>query len=169
MMLLSKVVPQSIRSFAGTLKIKMYPYHRNLATVFALWLGVMQVVTCFIKWSWKTKMLTMFGGWSNSIVISMLVISTCSNSKGAVAMMGCIGTLAQVPSCWMHCSQLLMGFCICVAIPGHQNWSCSRYRVCYWPWCPASQWHPIMAATQWAMGTKNSKTSSNLPASVWQW
>ena len=107
---------------------------------------------CFGKWSQKTKTFTMFGGWPNSIVISMAVKSMCSNSKGAVTMMGCIGTLVWVPSCWMDHLQLLMAFCICGAILDHQNWSCSKYRVCCWPWCLASQWHPFMAATQWAMG-----------------
>ena len=61
-------------------------------------------------------MLTTFGGWSTSIVISMIVKSMCSNSKGAVAMAGYIGTLAQVPSCWMHCLQLLVTFYICMAM-----------------------------------------------------
>ena len=89
----------------------------------------------------------------------MFVKSTCSNSKGAVAMMGCIDALAQVPSCWMHHSQQLMAFCICMAIPGHQNQSCSRYRVCCWPWCPASWWHPFMAATWWAMETTKLQNS----------
>ena len=154
---------------ASALKIEMHPCHRNLATVFVVWVGVMYTMICFVKWSQKTKTFTTFGGWPNSIVISMLVNSMCSNSKGAVTMMGCIGTLVQVPLCWMHHLQLLMAFCICVAIPGHQNWSCSRYRVCCWPRCPASQWHLFMADTQYAMGTMNHKTSSNLLAGVWWW
>ena len=108
----------------------------------------------------------MFGGWSNSIVVSILVKSMCSDSKGAVTMMGCTGALVQVSSCWKHHSQLLIAFCICTAILGYQNWSCSKYRVFCWPWCPASQWHPFMADTQWAMGTTNHKTSSNSPVSV---
>ena len=107
----------------------------------------------FVKWLQKTKMLTTFGGWSNSIVISMLVKSMCSNSKGMVAMMGCISILAaSAPSCWMHHSQLLIAFCICMAMLGHQNWSCSKYRVHCWPWCPASQWHPFIATTSMRCG-----------------
>ena len=41
----------------------------------------------------------MFGGWSSSIVISMLMKSTCSSSKGAVATVGCIAALEQELSC----------------------------------------------------------------------
>ena len=128
MMLLSKLAPQSLRSLAGAPKIKIYPCHRNLATVFAVWSGATYAMTCFVKWSQKAKRFTRFGGWYNSIVVLMLVKSKCSNSKGAVTMMGCIGSLAWVPSCWMHQLQLLIAFCICVAIPGHQNHLCSKYR-----------------------------------------
>ena len=71
--------------------------------------------------------------------------------------------------CWMHCLQLLITFCICLAILGYQNQSCSRYSVHCWPWCPASWWHLFIAATQWAMGTMNHITSSSLPAGVWWW
>ena len=90
MMLLLKLAPQSLRSLATALKIEIYPCHRNLATVFAVWSGVTQAMTCFVKLSQKTKMLTTFGGWSNSIVISVLVKPMFSNSNGAVAMMCCI-------------------------------------------------------------------------------
>ena len=152
-MLLSKLSPQLLRSLASDLMIKMYPCHRNLATVFTVWLGVMYAMTCFIKWLQKTKIFTMFGGQSNSILVSMLVKSTCNNSKDVVTMMGCIGASVWLPSCWMHYSQLLITFCICVAMPGHQNWSCSKHSIQCWPWCPASDWHPFMAATQWAVGT----------------
>ena len=124
----------------------------KLSKGFAVWLGVMYAIMCFIKWLQKTKMFTLFGGWSTSIIVSILVKSMCSNSKGAVTMMGHIGALAWVPSCWMYCLQLLITFCIWESIPAHQNRSCSRYSVCSWPWCPASQWHPFMAATQWAVG-----------------
>ena len=102
-------------------------------------------------------------GWSNSIVVSMLVKSTCNNSKGVVTMMGHMGALAWMPSCWMHCSQLLIAFFIWMAMSGHQNWSCSKHYICCRPWCPASQWHPFMAATWWALGTMNHKTSSSFP------
>ena len=138
MLLLSKLASQLLRSLVSSLKIKIYPCHRNLAKVFAVWMGVMYPMTCFRKWSQKIKSFTMLGGWSNSTVASMLVKSTCSNSKGTVTMMGHTGALAQVPSCWMHCSQLLIVFCICAAIPCHQNQSCSKYSVHCWCWCPAS-------------------------------
>ena len=169
MMLLSKLAPHSLRSLASFPKIKIYPWYRNVAMVFAVWTGVMYAMTCLVKWSQKTKTFTMFGGWSNPIVVSILVKSTCSNSKGVVTMMGCTGALVQVPSCQTHCSQLLITFYICVAILGHQNWSCIKYRVHCWPWSPASQWHPFMAATQCVVGTMYHKTSSNSPLGVWQW
>ena len=98
---------------------------------------------CFIKWSQKTRMFTTFGGWSSSIVISMHIKSTCSSSRRTVAMICCIGALAWVPSCWLHHSQLLIAFCICTAMLGHQNWSCSRYSICCWLWCLTSLWHPF--------------------------
>ena len=126
MMVLSKLALQSLRSLTSALKIEMYPCHRNLAIVFAVWLGVTYARMCFIKWSQKTKRFTTFGGWSNSIVVSMLIKSTCSNSKGVVTMMGHTGALAQLPSFWIHCSQLLITFCICMAMPGYQNQSCSK-------------------------------------------
>ena len=61
MMLISKLAPLSLRSLAGNLKIKIYPCHRNVAMFFSVRLGVMYTVACFIKWSQKTKMFTMFG------------------------------------------------------------------------------------------------------------
>ena len=108
----------------------------------------------------KTNTFTTFGRWFNSIIVSILVKSMCSNSNGAVSMVGHIGALAWVSSCWMQCSQLLIAFCIWAAIPGHQNWSCSKHNVHFWPWCPASQWHSFMGATWWALGTTNHRTSS---------
>ena len=159
MMLPSKLVPHLLRSLASAPKIEIYPCHRNLAMVFAVLSGATWAMMYFIKWSQKTST---FDVWCSSIVISMLVKSMCSSSKGAVAMIGCIGALAQVLSCWMHCSHLLITLCICVAMLGHQNWSCSRYIYC-WPWCSTSLWHPFMAATQWAVGTK---TTGPLPAGM---
>ena len=169
MMLLSKVTPQSLRSLAGDLKIKVWSCHRNLAAVFAVWSGVTYAITCFIKWSKKTKMFTMFGGWSNSIIVSMLVKSMWSNTNGAVTMIGHIAALAWVPSCWMHLSLLLIAFCIWAAMPGHQSLPYSKHSVHCWPWCQASLWHPFMLVTQWALGTKNCRTSSNSPVGVWWW
>ena len=122
-------------------------------TDFAVWYGVMYTMPCFIKWSQKTKRFTTFGGWSISIIVSMLGKSACNNSKGMVTMISHIGALTQMPSCWIHHLQLLITLCIWVAILGHQNWSFSKHSVCCWPWCPASWWHPFMAATLWALGT----------------
>ena len=162
-----KVGSSFTRSLASALKIEIYPCHGNIAMVFTVWLGVTYAMMWFVKWSQKTKMFTTFGGWS--IVVSILVESTCSNSKGAVTMMGHIGALAWVPSCRMHCLQLLITLWICLAIPFHQNWSCSKYRACHWPWCSASWWHPFVVATQWAVEAMNCRTSSNSPGGVWQW
>ena len=146
LMFLSKLAPWSLRSLDGALEIEMYLCHRNLATVFSLRGGHI-CHDMFPKVVTKDQKFSMFGGWSNSIVVSMLVKSTCSNSKGMVTMISHIGALVQLPSCWMQLSQLLIAFCICVAIPGHQNWSCGKHNIYCWHWCPASQWHPFMAAT----------------------
>ena len=162
MMLLSKLAPQSLKSLAGAPNIKTYPCHRNLATVFAIWSGVTYTIMSLMKWSEKTKTFTTCGGWSSSIIISVLVKSTGSSSKGEVTRIACSGALAQASSCWIHLSQPLIAFCICIAIPGHQNWSCSRDSVCHWPWCPTSLWHLFMATTLWAMGTTNCRASSAL-------
>ena len=102
--------------------------------------------------------------WSSSIVISMLVKSTWSSSKEEVTRIASRGAFAWAPSCWIHFSQLLIAFCICIAMPGHQNWSCNRDSVCHWPWCPASLWHPFTATTLWAMGTTNCMASSSSQA-----
>ena len=78
-----------------------------------------------MKWSQKTKTFTMCGGWSSSIIVSMPVKSIWSSSKEEVTRIACSGALAQAPSCWIHLSQPLIVFCICIAMPGHQNWSCN--------------------------------------------
>ena len=145
-MLLSTLAPQSLRSLASAPKIEMYPCHRNLSTVFA----AIYAITCLMKWSQKTKTFTIHGGSSSSIVVSMLVKSTWSSSKGEVSRIACRGAFTLVPPCWIPFSQLLIAFCICIAIPGHQNQSCNRDIICHRPWCPASLWHPFMAATLWA-------------------
>ena len=169
MMLLSKVAPQSHRSLAGALKIRMQPCHKNLARVFAIWSGVTYTTMCLVELSQKTKTFTTCGGWSSFIVISMPVKSTRSSSKGEVTRIACTGALTQAPSCQIHLLQLLITFCIHTAMPGHQNWSCNRGSVCHWLWCPASLWHPFMATTLWAVGTTNCIASSSSLAGVWQW
>ena len=169
MMLLLKMAPLSVRSLASTPKIKTHPCHRNLATVFAVWSGVMNAITCFMKWLQKTQTFTMFGGWSNSIVVSMLLKSTWSSSREAVTKMVCSGPLAQAPLCWIHLLHLLIALRIHIAMPGHQNQSYSRDSVHCRPWCSTSLWHSFMATTQWAIGTMNCITSSSSLASVWWW
>ena len=147
----------------------MYPCHRNLATVFAVWSGVTYAIMCLVKWSQKTKTFTMCSGWSSPNVISMPVKSTWSSFKGEVTRIACSRDLAQAPSCWIHLSQLLIAFCICIAMSGHQNWSCNRDSVCCWPWCPASLWHPFIATTLWAIGTTNCVASSSSLTGVLWW
>ena len=169
MMLFSKLAPQLLRSLAGAPKIEMYPCHWNLATAFAVWLGVTYAMMCFVKWLQKTKRLTTFGGWSNSVVVTMLVKSSCNNSKGVAKMISHIVAWVWLPTCWMHCLQLLTAFWIYMVMPGHQNQSCSKHIIHCWPWCPASWWHPFMADTWWAVGTTSCKTSSNSPLGVWWW
>ena len=108
MMLLSKLAPQSLRSLADALKIKMYPYHKNLATVFAVSSGVTYAITCLVKWSQKTKTFTMCGGWSTSIDASLLVKSTWRSSKGGAIRIVCSRALQWAPLWWIHLSQLLI-------------------------------------------------------------
>ena len=84
MMLFSKLAPQSHKTLASALKIEMYPCHKNLARVFAVWSGVTYTTTCLVKWSQRTKAFTMCDGWSSSIIITILRKSTCSSPKGEV-------------------------------------------------------------------------------------
>ena len=93
----------------------------------------------------------------------MPVKSTWSSSKGEVTRIACKGAFTQPPSCWIYLSQLLIAFCICIAMPGHQNWSCNRDSVCHWPWCPASLWHPFMA-TSWLYELWGLQTTELLPS-----
>ena len=68
--------------------------------------------TCFVKWSWNTRMLVTLGDLFSSNVVSMLVKSTCKRSRGVVAMIGCRGALDKLPSCCKQCMQVLMDCCI---------------------------------------------------------
>ena len=120
--------------------------------VFTVWLGVTYASTCLVKWSWKTKTLVTLGDWFSSIVVSILVKSTCNRFKGVVATIGHKGALGEPPSYWRQCLQALITCLICLAIPGHQKCSCNKERVWSQPWCPASLWHPLRAAVQCAFG-----------------
>ena len=130
MLLLSKLAPQSLRSLASAMKIKIYPCHRNLAMVFAIWLRVTYTMMCSIKWSQKTKTFTTLGGWSNSIVVSILVKSMCSNSKGTVRMMVALGV-------WYKCLQV-----------GHTNCSWLLHSASAWPFQATRTCH--VASTEFA-------------------
>ena len=168
MMLLSKLAPQVTQELDQCSEDWDIALPHKLSNSFcSLIRGHMYAMMCFIKWSQKTKRFTTFGVWSNSIIVSMLVMSTCNNSKGVVTMMVPSGPWPKCLHVGLHCSQLLITFCIWAAMPGHQNQSFSKHSVCCWPWCPASWWHPFMAATQWALGTTNCKTSSSSPVGVW--
>ena len=89
MIWLIKFAPQSVKNLDGTPKIEMYPWYKNLATVFAFWLEVTYTITCFMKWSWNTRMLATLGGLFMSIVVSIVIKSICKRSIGAVDTMGC--------------------------------------------------------------------------------
>ena len=103
------------------------------------------------------------GDLSSSIVVSILVKSTCRRSRAVVATIGHKGALGVLPSYWRQCLQASITCLICLAIPGHQKCSCNRERAWSWPWCPASQWHPFRAAVQCALGTMNNKQILILP------
>ena len=161
-----KLAPQLLRSLARAPKIEMCPCYRNLVTVLAVWSGVIYANTCFVKWSWNTRMLATLGGWFSSMVISMLVKSKCKWSNRAVAIMGCRGTLGKWPSCCKQCTQDLMDCCIWLIIPSYQKCSHSNDKVWSWPWWPASLWHPFRAVTEWALGTTNNIRSSVSPLGI---
>ena len=96
----------------------------------------------------------------------MLMKSTCKRSIGAVATIGCRGTLDKLPSCCKHHMQDLIHCHIWVVIPGHQK--CSHNRVGVWscPWLPTSPWHPFKMVTWWALGTMKSRRSSVSPLGI---
>ena len=154
-----KLAPLSLKSLAGAWKIETYPPYKNLAMVFAVWSGVMYTNTCFVKWSWNTKMLATLGDWFGSNMVSMLVKSTCRRSRGAIATMAHKGAFGKPPSYWRHCVQALIICLICLAIPIHQKHSCSKDKVWSQPWCPASQWHPFRVAIRCTFGTTKSNRS----------
>ena len=69
---------------------------------------------------------TLGGG---SMVILMLVKSTCKRSIGVVDTIGCRGTLGKLPSCCKQCMQDFMDCYNWLVIPGHQKYSQNKYRV----------------------------------------
>ena len=77
---------------------------QKLSKSFAVWSGVTFAIVCLMKWSQKTKTFTMCGGWSSSIVVSMLVKSPWSSSKWEVTRIACSVALAWVSFCWIHLS-----------------------------------------------------------------
>ena len=166
MMLLIKLAPPSLRSLAGSLKIEMSPCYSNLVMALAVWSGTTYTTTCFVKWSWNTRMLVALGGLLNSIVISMLVKPMCKRTNGVVATIGCRGTLDTLPSCCKQCTQDLMDCCIWLFIPGQQKCSCNKDRVRSQPWWPASLWQPFKGVTQCALGTKKSRISLVSPLGI---
>ena len=103
----------------------------------------------------------------SSIVISVLVKYMCRSSKRNSGNDGLHWWFDM--GGFMLDASFAVAFYICVAMLGHQNQSCHRYSVCCWPWCPASLWHPFIAATWWATENMNHITSPSLSAGVWQW
>ena len=129
---------------------------QKLGDCFSCMVGGLYTIMCFVKWSWNTRMLVTLDSWLSSVVISLLVKSTCRRSNGEVTTIGCKGTLGNLPSCCRQCTQFLMDFCIWLAIPGHQKCSLSSDKVWWWPWWLASLWHPFKVALQWSFGNTNS-------------
>ena len=111
-------------------------------------------------------MLVTLDDWFSSMVVSMLVKSTCKRSRGVVAMIGCRGALDKLPLCCKQCTQVLMDYCIWLVIPSHQKHSCNRDRVQSWPWYPISLWHPFRVVTQCTFGTTKSRRSSFSPLGI---
>ena len=69
------------------------------------------------------------GSLFGSMVISMLIKSTCKRSIGVVDPMRCKGTLDNLSSCCKQCVQDFRDFYFSPAIPGHQKHSCNRDKV----------------------------------------
>ena len=134
--------------------------------VFTVWSGVTHTNMCFVKWSWKTKMLATLDDWFGFNVVTILVKSTCRRSRGVVATIGHKGALGVPPSYWRKYLQALIMCLICLAIPGYQKHSCNKDSVWSWPWCPTSWWHPFKVAVQCTIGTTKSNRSSFSP---WAW
>ena len=139
---------------------------QEFSNILAVWSGVAYAITCFVKWSWNTRILATLGSWFRSMVISMLVKSKCKWSNGTVATIRCRGALGKLPSCSKHCMQDLIDCCIWLVIPSHQKCSCNNDKVWSWLCWPTSLWHQFRVATQWALGTMNSSRFLVLPLGV---
>ena len=74
-------------------------------------------------------MFVTLGSLFGSMVVSILVKSTCKRSIGAVDTIGCRGTVDNLPSCCKQCEQVFRDFCTGSIIPSHQKCSCSNDRV----------------------------------------
>ena len=119
---------------------------QKLGDHLAVWLGVTYAITCFMKWSWITRMLPTLGGWFSSMVISMLVKSMCRRSIRAVATIGCRDPLGKLPSCCRQCMQFLMDCCIWLIIAGQQKYTLSSDKVGSWPWWTSIPMAPIQGS-----------------------
>ena len=161
-----KFAPQSLRSLGGAPKNEMYPWCKNLVTVFAVWWVVTYATTCFVKKSWKTRIFATLGSLFSSMVISILVKSMCWRSIRVVDTVGCKGTFDKLPPCCKQCIQDLGDFCTWSVIPGHQKHSHNKDSMQSCPQCPASWWHPFGVAMPCALATVKSRRSSALPLGV---
>ena len=119
-----------------------------------------------MKWSWNTRIFVTLDGLFDSMVILILVKSTCKRSIRAVDTIRCRGTVDNFPSCCKQHEQDFRDFCTWLAIPGHQKCSHSKDSVWLHPWWPASQWHPFRAVTQCSLGTMKSRRSSASPLGI---
>ena len=135
--------------------------------VLDVWLGITYTNTCFMKWSWNTKMLATLGDSFSSMVVSMLVKSTCKRSRGVVAMIRCRGALDKLLLCCKQHMQILMECCMWLAIPGHQKHSCNREQSMFMVLMSCISMASIQgSATQCAFGTKKSRRSSFSPLGI---
>ena len=129
MMLLSKLAPQSLREFGQCSEDHDVALSQKFSNSFGSLIQSLIHHDVSHEEVTKTKTITICGGKSSFIVVSMPLKSAWSSSKGEVTRIACIGSFTWAPSCWIHLSQPVISFCICTAMLGHQNQSCNRDRV----------------------------------------
>ena len=91
------------------------------ATIFAFWSLVTNAITYLVKWSVRTKIFVMLGGWLSSMVVSMLVKSTWTSYRGAYAWIGHSRAFTTTPSNILQCLHPLTNAQQSSSIFGHQT------------------------------------------------
>ena len=118
-----KFAPWSLSSLAGAPNMEMNCLLRICTTVFAFWSLVTKAITYLVKWSVRTRMFLTLGSWFSSMVVSMLVKSTWTSSRGAYAWMGQNGAFTTTPSNILQCWHPLTNTQQSSSIFGHQKCS----------------------------------------------